>query len=196
MTETWRPVVGFDAYEVSSEGQVRSIDRIITTRRGIRRRLPGLTLSPKPTPGGYLIVNLYRNRRQHTRSVHQVVAEAFHGPRPAGTETRHLNGCGTDNRAVNLQWNTHTVNVRDTVDLHRTHHHTRKPRCIHGHALVAPNLAASPKGTTWRVCLACSKAVAARRRARRRGEPVPDKVQLANAIYNELAAQIREEMPA
>lgn len=51
--------------------------------------------------------------------VHRLVAEAFHGtPRP-GTETRHLNGDRSDNRAENLAYGTAAENAADR-DLHGT----------------------------------------------------------------------------
>ncbi len=52
MTERWLPIPGYEHYEVSSEGRVRSLARLIHTRNGhtrwydgqIRRRYP----IPKP----------------------------------------------------------------------------------------------------------------------------------------------------
>lgn len=34
MTETWKPAVGYDGYEVSDQGRVRSLDRKVPTGHG------------------------------------------------------------------------------------------------------------------------------------------------------------------
>jgi len=94
--ERWNWIDGYDNYEVSSLGRVRS-----------RRFL-------KPTNNnGYPAVNLSRNGAQKMYFVHVLVAEAFHGPRPEGMDCCHLNGDKTDNRVENLQWNTRSKNIKD-----------------------------------------------------------------------------------
>jgi hypothetical protein len=55
-----------------------------------------------------------------THYVHQLVAEAFHGPRPEGQEVRHKNGKCRDNRADNLHWGTRQQNIMDAIG-HGTH---------------------------------------------------------------------------
>ena len=52
-------------------------------------------------------------KRVRTVSVHIVVAEAWHGPRPVGHEVAHYNGIRTDNRAANLRWATREENHAD-----------------------------------------------------------------------------------
>jgi hypothetical protein len=51
--------------------------------------------------------------------VHQLVLEAFIGPRPPGHESAHLNGIKADNRSDNLVWATAAVNTAHKV-LHGT----------------------------------------------------------------------------
>lgn len=47
------------------------------------------------------------------RQVHQLVLEAFVGPRPDGTEACHNNGTRTDNNLANLRWDTRKSNHAD-----------------------------------------------------------------------------------
>lgn len=47
--------------------------------------------------------------------IHTLIATAFHGPKPFGAETRHLNGNSLDNRPCNLRWGTHAENMADGV---------------------------------------------------------------------------------
>ena len=99
MQEVWRPVVGLEErYLVSSEGKVRSL---------VKNRLLKLVLMNNK----YLVVCL----RGKTRYVHQLVAEAFHGPRPEGMQCCHINDNGQDNRACNLYWGTPKQNTADSI---------------------------------------------------------------------------------
>lgn len=108
--EEWRSVASFEgSYEVSDQGGVRSLDRvIIATRQGrpLRWRLRGRVL--KPTLGAYyFMVTLGRDNHRY---VHALVAEAFLGPRPAGMEVCHGRGGQQDNRVANLSYGTHAQN--------------------------------------------------------------------------------------
>ncbi|MGJ5667773.1 NUMOD4 motif-containing HNH endonuclease [Rhodococcus aetherivorans] len=157
--EEWRPVIGWEGYyEVSSDGLVRSIERTIQYADGRSRVYPSRIISPRDGGrSGHLIVSLSKNLyRRHFR-VHTLVAEAFIGPRPAGTECCHNNGIASDNRVENLRWDTHTENMRDTVR-HGIHNHARKTHCKRGHELREPNLTAFSAKRGIRACLACARA--------------------------------------
>jgi hypothetical protein len=109
-SETWRAVVGYEGrYEVSDQGRVRSL-----RRRGfsydIARATP-LLLRPVLRQG-YHNVGL----RPRAKRVHRLVLEAFVGPCPDDHEGSHLNGVRTDNRLVNLRWETHAENLHRTVE--------------------------------------------------------------------------------
>jgi len=113
LQEEWRPVVGHPGYEVSDQGRVRSVDRIVKTSNGQSRRYRGMLLQPGPSNYGHLSVVLGRG---NTRMVHQLVLEAFVGPRPKGMECCHGLGGHTDNRLVNLRWDTRSNNILDSVE--------------------------------------------------------------------------------
>lgn len=59
----------------------------------------------------YAIVGLRVDGKRKTRSSHVIVAEVWLGPRPAGMVVDHIDGCRTNNAAVNL----HAENVIDGV---------------------------------------------------------------------------------
>lgn len=120
MTETWRAVVDYHGvYEVSDQGRVRSIDRV--TLDG--RRLKGRVLRPSPHSDHYPLVTLWWGGVGKQHRVHTLVATAFHGPAPEGTECCHNNGDPTDCHAANLRWATHSENMADAV-----RHGTFNPR--------------------------------------------------------------------
>lgn len=111
--EIWKSVVGFEgAYECSNMGRVRSVARDVQ-RGGRTVRLDGYELQPGSARDGYKRVVLCRDSVMKTCKVHQIVAEAFNGPRPEGLITRHKNDDKHDNRADNLEYGTHIQNAAD-----------------------------------------------------------------------------------
>lgn len=49
--------------------------------------------------------------------IHKLVLEAFVGERPSGMQACHGNGDKTDNRLVNLRWDTVKANHRDKKNM-------------------------------------------------------------------------------
>lgn len=96
--EEWRPVVGFPAYEVSSEGRVRSYNGV---------------LSLGERDNGYLQVRLHGK----TFRVNRLICEAFNGPPPfPGAVARHdPDPDRTNNHADNLKWGSNQDNSDDMV---------------------------------------------------------------------------------
>lgn len=62
---------------------------------------------------GYLGVPVRVGDRKTIKSVHVLVAEAFHGPRPPGQVVRHKDGVNTDNRPAVLEYGTRKDNAAD-----------------------------------------------------------------------------------
>lgn len=96
--EAWRPVVGFETrYEVSNLGRMRNKS--------------GHLLTPSPTGRTmHLVVTFWQDGKHHTRLVHQLVLEAFVGPRPSGHVGCHRDDRAGDNRLENLFWGTRLQN--------------------------------------------------------------------------------------
>lgn len=65
---------------------------------------------------GYRVVS-YRtcDGRRTATTVHAMVCETFHGPRPDGMQACHDNGDPTDCRATNLRWDIPKGNAGDRV---------------------------------------------------------------------------------
>ena len=120
MPELWLPIPGFDIYEASSLGNIRSIDRYVPYKgRGWEvacglRLFKGRVLKPAFTTSApfYKRVGLIRDGKRFDRTVHSLVCTAFHGERPHGLVCGHLNEIAHDNRSENLAWITvHENNV-------------------------------------------------------------------------------------
>jgi hypothetical protein len=159
MTE-WRPIPGYESnYHVSDGGQVKSLPRN-TTRGGILRPAP----SKQP---GYPSVVLWRDGKQRTFKVHQLVAAAFLGPRPDGMEVRHLNGDRLDCRLANLRYGTRAENAQDTID-HGRNRNVEKTHCPNGHPYDASNTYRRPRNPRTRYCRQCNNVRTRARYARSR----------------------------
>lgn len=154
ITEKWMPIVGYDeAYEVSTSGLVRSLDRIVVYKTGRSVPIKGRLIRPAITPCGHLQVALSKSNTSKTRLVHQIVAEAFIGPRPNGMEIRHLDGIGTNNQVENLCYGTHFENMQDRTR-HGTCPQSNRTHCPQGHPYSADNTAFK---SNRRVCITCRR---------------------------------------
>lgn len=139
--EHWKPVLSYeDCYEVSDQGRVRSLDRRVYAGRNATRLSRGRILTPGLSPTtGRRLVNLCRDGHRLPRPVATLVAEAFLGARPDGLQVCHNNGCATDDRLVNLRWDTASANILDQTR-HGTHNNARKTHCPRGHEYSGENL--------------------------------------------------------
>ena len=115
ITETWKPVVGFEGlYEISDFGRIKSLDRMIQ-RRGHTKLLRGRLLTSSVNGAGHLQINL-SNENKKSFKVHRLVLEAFTGPCPQGLECCHNDGNHVNNHIENLRWDTRSSNIMDRVD--------------------------------------------------------------------------------
>jgi hypothetical protein len=120
MPEEWRAVVDWEGlYEVSSQGQVRSV-----RRKGTR----GKVLKPGLDQDGYRKVVLSFGSVQSMHKVATLVAAAFIGPRPDDCVVRHGDGDNHHDAADNLSYGTQGENIADQVR-HGTHANARKTCC-------------------------------------------------------------------
>lgn len=134
MSVEYRDVEGFPGYRVGSDGTLWSckkrepernpctgnIRKMRWTNDGEWRRIGG---SPGPKKYRRTVLCDPQGKRVN-RFIHNLVCEAFHGPRPGHwTEWHacHTNGDPLDNRAKNLRWATPRENNWDDQIRHGTH---------------------------------------------------------------------------
>ena len=122
MQEVWLPVVGYEGlYEVSDQGQVRSIPHLVwhTKNRygvGSWMRKPGRLLKQSRCGAyGYLGVALHKDYKQKTLLTHKLVADAFLGPRPEGLVVMHGEAGRQCNLLTNLSYGTQSQNCMDKL---------------------------------------------------------------------------------
>lgn len=111
----WRSIkTARGKYEVSALGEVRSLDHYVRVVRygALYYRLQwGRILKPGLDSSGYRQVNVGGQMRR----VCVLIAQAFIGPRPAGMQVCHNDGCRTNDSKENLRYDTPTGNQSDSL---------------------------------------------------------------------------------
>jgi hypothetical protein len=107
MCEEWRTVPGWCYYEVSNLGAIRR-------KPGHYHRykcIEGITLKQYYNGHKYLFVALREDGIRQSIEVHKIVASAFIGPRPIRYDTHHIDGDKNNNKASNLEYISHGLNI-------------------------------------------------------------------------------------
>lgn len=108
MQEIWKTVQGFENYDISNLGNVRSwVDN------ASKRRTSPKLLKPSPDKNGYVSVSLYLNSSTRAKRIliHRLVAITFI-PNPNGLpQVNHKDENKSNNRIDNLEWCTSKYNL-------------------------------------------------------------------------------------
>ena len=94
--EIWKAIANYDNYYVSSNGNVRNADNYILKTRIIN--------------SGYYIVNLSKNGKKKTTTVHRLAAAAFIENLDNKPYVNHKDNNKLNNKIENLRWVTQTEN--------------------------------------------------------------------------------------
>lgn len=106
MEEIWKDIEGYKGlYQVSTYGNVKSLDRYVRSRWGTKKPVKGQLLKADKTMFGYLQVSLFKPGLSKKRyKVHRLVAMAFI-PNPQNLpQVNHKDEDKTNNRLDNLEW--------------------------------------------------------------------------------------------
>lgn len=112
MEEIWKPIPGYDGYEASSLGRIKSHKKIFWTGKGFwRTKEECIIVGKKLSSKGYCRVRISKK----VEFVHRLIAKAFI-PNPHNKpQVNHINGIKTDNQATNLEWVTNQENRNHAV---------------------------------------------------------------------------------
>ncbi len=97
LDEIWLPIRGYEDYEISNYGRVRSLN--------YRKRGEVRILQTHARLGNYVKVGLRDGAKRKYHRVHRLVAIMFLPPPQQGqTQVEHINCDKRDNRVQNLRW--------------------------------------------------------------------------------------------
>ena len=106
--EIWKDVKGYEGlYQVSSWGNVKSLERIDNNNHPIKEKI----IKFYKTIGGYIQVCLWKNGKVKHFQIHRLVAQAFI-PNPYNLpEVNHKDENPLNNCVENLEWCDHNYNI-------------------------------------------------------------------------------------
>lgn len=114
--ELWKHIKGFSDYEISTLGNLRSIQRIKTFKNGRKVKFSSKRKSLRIHPGnGFLMTDLIDdNGKKRTIYPHKLVAATFIlNERPRKNKVViHLDGDVQNNNVVNLKWSSYSESIK------------------------------------------------------------------------------------
>lgn len=107
MKEVWKDIQNYEGlYKISNYGNIVSLKHAWGNRDVAR------IVSQHITKKGYKRVGLHKDNKSKLYMVHRLVAETFISNPTKEQEINHKNYDRTDNYVNNLEWLSHTQNVR------------------------------------------------------------------------------------
>ena len=111
MKEEYRDIEGYEGYQVSNLGNIKSIARVVIRKNGIKYTIKERILKPRIAGSGYNYVKLSQKKNI---SVHKLVAIAFLNYKVDGKYKivcDHIDNNKLNNKLDNLQIITHRENL-------------------------------------------------------------------------------------
>ena len=108
--EIWKKIDGFENYEVSNLGRVKSLQRWSGTKFYKREQIMKLYQNKK---NGYIYVSLSKDNKAKNIRVHILVAKEFLGNPNHYSQINHKDGNKENNCADNLEWCDSKYNIVD-----------------------------------------------------------------------------------
>ena len=98
LDEVWKPIYGYDNYQISNYGRIRNKYGMIKTQINCK--------------SGYVTVTLSKDGKRQGHRVHRLVARAFcSGYSSTNNCVNHIDGNILNNRADNLEWCSYSDNL-------------------------------------------------------------------------------------
>tara|TARA_R100001086_G_scaffold250083_1_gene193457 strand:- start:1531 stop:2301 length:771 start_codon:yes stop_codon:yes gene_type:complete len=116
ISQIWKDIEGYSGYyQVSNDGEVRSLDREIVHKNGHSIVRKGKSLNKYKCSKGYYRVELSKHGTRKKMLVHRLVAQAFISNPNKKPCVNHKNGIKTDNNISNLEWCSYSENTKHAL---------------------------------------------------------------------------------
>lgn len=107
----WKTYPDYPFIEANQFGEIRTIDRVVTCKNGVKRHYKGRMLKQQKDRDGYLLVRPCMNGKAVTLKVHRIVAICFL-PNPDNLpQINHKDNNPKNNSVDNLEWCTGKYNI-------------------------------------------------------------------------------------
>ena len=114
----WKSIPKYEGlYEVSSLGEVRSIERYTTNTNGVKRFFPGRIIKPNKQINGYFGIRLSKNGIIKRFLLHRLVMISFYGANDL--DVNHIDFDKSNNSLLNLEWSTKSQNSKHAYNAGR-----------------------------------------------------------------------------
>ena len=111
--EVWKNIKGYEGYQVSNEGRIRTFNKTTKTCRHGVRHWENRILKQKTAQDKAMRVELWKDGKHKTVLVHRIVALTFLGEPPEPNMTvNHKDGNRKNNHIENLEWLSLADNIR------------------------------------------------------------------------------------
>lgn len=119
--EIWKDIENYEgSYLVSNCGRIKSLKNGETRKDKILKFIKNKC--------GYLYVNLYKNNKYKSKTIHRLVAQAFIPNLNNLPQINHIDGNKENNNISNLEWCTRSENIKHAYKngLHKINKHNER----------------------------------------------------------------------
>ena len=114
--EKWKTIIGFSDYEISTEGKIKSRERVKLFKNGRKMHFDAKFKKQRKHPGnGFLMTDLINDLgKRKTVYPHKLVAQTFiNNEKPRKNKVViHLDGDLENNSVENLQWTSYSESIK------------------------------------------------------------------------------------
>ena len=105
MKEIWKDIPEFMGdYQASNTGKIKSLSRLVKHPKGGYRKICERLMKIGVGTNGYLIVGISKNGVTISKTIHRLIASAFHKNPLSLPEVNHIDGDKKNNNPNNLEW--------------------------------------------------------------------------------------------